>query len=45
MSYPYGNYWKSMPPFQPKIYKKIQRNPTFTWKIYIFRADLTYIYC
>ena len=30
---------------EPKIYKKIQLNPHFARKIYIFPPVLTYIYC
>ena len=34
-----------MPCSQPKIYKKIQYNPLFSRKIYIFYAALNDIYC
>ena len=30
---------------KPKIYKKIQLNPLFARKIYIFPPVLTHIYC
>ena len=30
---------------KPEIYKKIQFNPLFARKIYIFPSLLTYIYC